>query len=147
MALIDKDIVLNSNPVKRLRIAFENMKSNYNDSTAQAYMESYKDQPLAFIVENSRYIFSEPAYGLKFYIESVLSNDHAFLFTEYENEKEKIEAYLEENGKNMPIAQRKLYEDLLSLVTEKYNDTFHTTTIISHACEDESVKNTYDTLV
>ena len=88
MALIDKDVILNSNPTKRLRIAFENMKSDYTDSSAKAYMETYKDQPLAFIIENSRYIFSEPMYGFNFYKESVISNDHAFLFTEYENEKE-----------------------------------------------------------
>ena len=146
MALINKDVILNSNPTKRLRIAFENMKSNYNDSIAKAYMETYQDQPLAFIVENSRYIFSEPTYGLKFYIESVISNDHAFMFTEYENEKEKIETYLEENGNKMVAFQRKMYEDLLSLVTEKYNETINTSTIISHACEDDSFKNEYNTL-
>ena len=147
MALFDKEYILNSNPTKRLRIAFENMKSNYNDSSAKAYMESYKEQPLAFIIENSRYIFSEPMYGLKFYTESVLSNDYAFMFTEYENEKEKIEDYIEENGNKMPEAQKKMYEDLLSLVTEKYNDSINTSTIISHACENESFKKEYDSFV
>lgn len=147
MALIDKEYILNSNPTKKLRVAFENMKSNYNDSSAKAYMETYKDQPLAFIIENSRYIFSEPMYGLKFYTESVLSNEYAFMFTEYENEKEKIESYIEENGKNMPEVQKKMYEDLLSLVTEKYNETINTSMIISHACENESFKKEYDSFV
>ena len=148
MALIDKDVILNSNPTKKLRIAFENLKSNYNDSNAKAYMESYKDQPLAFIIENSRYIFSEPMYGLKFYSESVISNNHAFLFTEYEEEKEKIETYLEENGNNMPEAQRQMYEELLSLVTEKYNETINTSTIISHACtKEDNNNNEYKNLV
>ena len=143
MALIDKEYILNSNPTKKLRIAFENMKSNYNDTSAKAYMETYKDQPLAFIIENSRYIFSEPMYGLKFYTESVLSNEYAFMFTEYENEKEKIESYVEENGNKMPEAQKKMYDDLLSLVTEKYNESINTSTIISHACENESFKKEY----
>lgn len=147
MALINKDVILNSNPTKRLRIAFEDMKSNYNDSSAKAYMETYKDQPLAFIIENSRYIFSEPSYGLKFYIESVLSNDHAFMFTEYENEKEKIESYLQENGNKMPDVQKNMYEELLNVVTEKYNNTINTATIISHACNNEDTKREYDLLV
>ena len=147
MALINKDVILNSNPTKRLRIAFEDMKSNYNDSSAKAYMETYKDQPLDFIIENSRYIFSEPAYGLKFYTESILSNDHVFMFTEYENEKEKIESYLEENGNKMPDVQKNMYEDLLNVVTEKYNNTINTSTIISHACNDTTTKQEYDTLV
>ena len=146
MALIDKEFILNSNPTKKLRMAFENLKSNYNDSSAKAYMESYKDQPLAFIIENSRYIFSEPMYGLKFYSESVISNEYALLFTEYENEKEKIETYLEENGNNMSEAQRKMYEDLLSLVTEKYNDTINTSTIISHACTNQENDTEYKNL-
>ena len=34
MALIDKEYILNSNPTKKLRIAFENMKSNYNANGA-----------------------------------------------------------------------------------------------------------------
>lgn len=147
MALIDNNVILNSNPTKKLRIAFENMKSNYTDASAKAYMETYKDQPLAFIIENSRYIFSEPMYGLKFYIESVISNDHAFLFTEYENEKEKIESYLEENGNHMPDAQVSMYKELLTLVTEKYNANINTTSIILHACNDDSVKSEYNTLV
>ena len=147
MALFDKEYILNSNPTKRLRIAFENMKSNYNDSSAKAYMESYKDQPLAFIIENSRYIFSEPMYGLKFYTESILSNDYAFMFTEYENEKEKIEDYIEENGNKMSEVQKNMYDNLLSLVTEKYNNTINTSTIISHACENESFKKEYDSFV
>lgn len=147
MALIDRDAILNSNPTKRLRIAFENMKSNYTDSSANLYMETYKNQPLAFIIENSRYIFSEPIYGLKFYTESVLNNEYAFMFTEYENEKEKIESYIEENGNKMPEAQKKMYEDLLAIVTEKYNSSINTSTIISHACLNEETKTTYDTLV
>lgn len=147
MALINNDVILNSNPTKRLRIAFENMKSNYNDSSAKAYMETYKDQPLAFIIENSRYIFSEPMYGLNFYIESVISNEHAFMFTEYENEKEKIESYLEENGNKMPESQKDMYEKLLNLVTEKYQENINTSTIISHACLNDSVKAEYNTLV
>lgn len=147
MALINKDVILNSNPTKRLRIAFENMKSNYNDSTARAYMDQYKDQSIAFIIENSRYIFSEPMYGLKFYIETILSNDHALIFTEYENEKEKVKTYLDENGKNMPDAQRKLYEDLVSLITKKCKGSINTILIISHACEDETTRTEYNNLV
>ena len=147
MALINNDVILNSNPTKRLRIAYENMKSDYNESSVQAHTETYKNQPLAFIIENSRYIFSEPTEGLKFYTESVINSDHAFLFTEYENEKEKIESYLTEFGNKMGEEQRKMYNDLLSLVTEKYNNTINTSFIISHACKDESVKSEYDTLV
>lgn len=147
MPLIDNDVILNSNPTKRLRIAFENMKSNYTDLSAKSYMETYQDQPLAFIIENSRYIFAEPIYGLKFYTESIISNNNALLFTEYENEKEKIESYLEEHGENMPEAQKKLYDDLLTLVTEKYNANINTAIIISHACQNESVNNEYQTLV
>jgi len=61
---INTDAVLNSNPRKRLIIAFENLKKDYTEENAKEYMNLYKDQSLGFIIENSRYIFSEPFFWL-----------------------------------------------------------------------------------
>lgn len=144
MAYIDNSMILNSNLSKKLRIAFDQLKTNYTESAAKEYMDQYKDQSLHFILENSRYIFSEPMFGYKFYTEYVIDNPNAFLFTEYENEKEKISEFIEENGRKMPDVQKEMYDKLLSLVTEKYQDTRGTATVLEHAFSDDTIKEKYN---
>ena len=144
MAYIDNSVILNSNLSKKLRIAFDQLKTNYTESAAKEYMDQYKDQSLHFILENSRYIFSEPMFGYKFYTEYVIDNPNAFLFTEYENEKEKISEFIEENGRKMPDLQKEMYDKLLSLVTEKYQDTRGTAIVLEHAFSDDTVKEKYN---
>lgn len=112
------------------------MQKDYSESTAEAFFSTYKDQPLSFILENSRMIFSEPFFGLNFYKESVL-NSCAFL--SIENELDKVSSFVEENADNMPKEQRELYEGF-----EKEMESFiesHKNTIIAARALNEDVRN------
>lgn len=143
---INTDAVLNSNPTKRLIIAFENLKKDYTEENAKEYMNLYKDQSLGFIIENSRYIFSEPFFGYEFY-KDVINNPYAILITEYGNEYEKVADYVEEHGKKMGVTQRAMYESLATILESKKHDYLNTSTILNHAFLTESVKPLYDVLI
>lgn len=146
MALVDINTILNSNPTKKLRIAFDNLKQNYTIENAEAYKKMYEDAPLSFIIENSRYIFSEPMFGYSFYKEQVVENPYALLFENYEDEILKISAYITECGDRIPSKQKDMYNLLCSEMEEKCNDTYSTRMILRHANVDEYVKESYDVL-
>ena len=146
MALVNVDTILNSNPTKRLRIAFDNLKQNYTIENAEAYKKMYENAPLSFIIENSRYIFSEPMLGYSFYKEQVVENPYALLFENYEDEILKISAYITECGDRIPSKQKDMYNLLCSEMEEKCNDTYSTRMILRHANVDEYVKESYDIL-
>ena len=147
MANINTEAILNSNPTKKLRIAFEKLKSDYTTENAEAYSELYKNQPLRFIIENSRYIFSEPQYGYNFYKEQVIENPYALLFAEYASEHDKILNYLEESSDKIPDKQKKMYDLLCSVVEEKCIESHSTSIILNHGLSYEPVKSVYDTLI
>ena len=147
MALVNVDTILNSNPTKRLRIAFDNLKQNYTIENAEAYKKMYEDAPLSFIIENSRYIFSEPMLGYSFYKEQVVENPYALMFENYEDEILKISAYITECGSKIPSKQKEMYDLLRSEMEEKYNDTYSTRMILRHANTDEYVQESYETLM
>lgn len=99
MALVDFDRILNENPQKKLNIMYDNLRKNYNTEDAKAYYEFYKEQPLSFIIENSRSIFGEIQFGLPFY-ESIISNPNLCLFHVLESEKEKVIEFVEKAHEN-----------------------------------------------
>lgn len=146
MALVDVNTILNSNPTKKLRIAFDNLKQNYTIENAEAYKKMYENAPLSFIIENSRYIFSEPMLGYSFYKKQVVENPYALLFENYEDEILKISAYITECGDRIPSKQKDMYNLLCSEMEEKCSDTYSTRMILRHANVDEYVKESYDIL-
>ena len=62
MPELDYEKILYSNPAKKLRIMHENLKQNFSETYAKDYSSVYTQQSLSFLLENSRYIFSEPIY-------------------------------------------------------------------------------------
>ena len=147
MAMVNTEVILNSNPTKKLRIAFNKLKENYTEENAKSYSELYKDKPLKFIIENSRYIFSEPYCGYSFYKEHVIENPYALLFTEYAGEREKILNYIEDSTNKIPDEQKKLYDFLCSVVEKKCTDSCSTALILKHGLLNESVRTDYDLLI
>lgn len=143
---INTDAVLNSNPKKKLIIAFENLKKKYTEENAKEYMNLYKDKPLAFIIENSRYIFSEPFFGYEFY-RNIIDNPYAILINEYGNEYEKVSDFVEVHGRNMGLKQKNMYDNLSTFLESKYQKYSNSSTILNHAFLNESVKNSYDVLI
>ncbi len=137
MAYLDTDKILNGSPKKRLIIGYNELKKDFNESTAQKYSELYMNQPLSFILENSRMIFAEPFYGYEFYSDIITGDEELCMFPKYEVELEKINRYIDENRDNMDPAQLKMYTDLRDKLVNKMNECKNTT-IIAQRVDDKT---------
>lgn len=123
MSDFNYDKILTGSPVKRLIVGYNNLKENFNESSAKEYSNLYKDKPLSFILENSEYIFTEPYYGKSFY-EDVMINK-SIAYPKIADELDKIDSYIYTNESSMGESQKNLYLDLRekihNLYTENYN--------------------------
>ena len=84
---------------KNLITSYNELLESYTKEGAESYTELYKDKPLSFVMENSRYIFSEPMYGLDFY-KGIVESDYIDPYMLYE-ESIKVSKYMEENASKM----------------------------------------------
>ena len=120
MSFVNKEKILNTNPLKRLLIGYEKLKENFTEEAAYSYMSLYKDQPLSFLLENSELIFKEPYYGYDFYKTLMEGENVEYpLFHQYDIEKGKVQNYLDQNKEKMSIKQEEMYEDLLSCLKDQ----------------------------
>ena len=120
MSFVNKEKILNANPLKRLLIGYEKLKENFTEEAAYSYMSLYKDQPLSFLLENSELIFKEPYYGYDFYKTLMEGENVEYpLFHQYDIEKGKVQNYLDQNKGKMSIKQKEMYEDLLSCLKDQ----------------------------
>ena len=120
MSFVNKEKILNANPLKRLLIGYEKLKENFTEEAAYSYMSLYKDQPLSFLLENSELIFKEPYYGYDFYKTLMEGENVEYpLFHQYDIEKGKVQNYLDQNKGKMSIKQEEMYEDLLSCLKDQ----------------------------
>ena len=120
MSFVNKEKILNANPLKRLLIGYEKLKENFTKEAAYSYMSLYKDQPLSFLLENSELIFKEPYYGYDFYKTLMEGENVEYpLFHRYDIEKGKVQNYLDQNKGKMSIKQEEMYEDLLSCLKDQ----------------------------
>ena len=116
--------ILHSNPAKHLMLEHQALVQDFTEEHAKEYSEAYKGQPLSFLLENSRYIFSEPYYGYAFYKEQVLDTKYTMQCIDaYSEEKEKVQAYLTEHGSDMNTAQVEMYESLIEELDQKQIQT------------------------
>lgn len=113
MSIFDIDHIISGTAQKRLLNGYEKMRKNYTESSAQEFLSTYNNEPLSFLLENSRMIFSEPYFGCSYYKEAIMNNA-CCAFTALEGEYEKIQNYLEENGSVMNESQKSIYTDLES---------------------------------
>lgn len=125
MPIVDVDKVVNGTPLKRFNNAYRLMKENYDETTAHEFYNQYNNQPLSFILENSRYIFSEPYYGYEFY-KNIMENVSLCGFTSLENEHDKVLSYIEENGDKMSDTQKEMYDNLLNSISNVMESTRNT---------------------
>lgn len=120
MSFVNKEKILNANPLKRLLIGYEKLKENFTKEAAYSYMSLYKDQPLSFLLENSELIFKEPYYGYDFYKTLMEGENVEYpLFHQYDIEKGKVQNYLDQNKGKMSIKQAEMYEELLSCLKDQ----------------------------
>lgn len=134
MSIVNIEKIINGTPQKRLLNGYNRMKENYTEASAQEYYDIYKDEPLSFLLENSRIIFSEPYYGYKYYKEAI-ENISNCDFTVIESESEKVRTYLEENGSSMSVNQRQMYEVLDNTINNVLEHTKNTRIYASYIKE------------
>lgn len=140
--------IINGTDTKALRNAFTSLKDNYTEEKASSYCEFYQEKPLSFILENSRYIFAEPTYGLPFY-EAIINQEEIPFFC-FESECEKLKDFLYEFGMQMHPEQKARFENLVS-VLENRADTYHTeimleSLLLSKGEPKDSITDYYDSL-
>lgn len=139
MATINRERILNESPQKRLIISFDNLKNGtLTEDAALKHKAIYENMPLSFIIENSRYIFAEPIYGLSFYKEAVVDNEYG-TFLMYESEGNKIHEFIEKYKNRMIDSQKKDYIAVEEALLDKCNDLASTILMAEY-----SVKSTAD---
>ena len=138
MPYINRDRILNESPTKRLIIGFNNLKQNFTQEAAMEYANLYKDQPLSFIIENSRMIFSEPYYGLDFYKEAVAGKNDNAVFHKYRSEINKLDEFISNNQNKMPVDQLQMYLDLRDTLAGKLSKHRNSETILGHIISKDS---------
>ena len=131
MPELDISKILHTNPTKHLYLEHEKLVADFTEEHAKEYSEAYKGQPLSFLLENSRYIFSEPYFGYAFYKEQVLDGAHALECAHaYSEEKEKVQTYIDEHGADMSPKQKEMYESLVEELDQKHADTENLRTML-----------------
>lgn len=115
MSLVDVNRIINGTPEKRILNAYNKMKENYTEATAQEFKDVYIKESDSSILDSSRMIFSEPYFGLDYYKE-ILESVSNYGFTRLYNESDKIHSFVEENGSLMNEEQKKIYEEAVSFV-------------------------------
>lgn len=114
MPELNKDRIFNGSDKKVLIREYTSLKKDYSKLGAMKYKELYENASLSFILENSRYIFSEPIKGCEFY-KNIM--EHAVIpFDKIREELEKVSTYYQENAGKMSDEQVSMYNDLVVTV-------------------------------
>ena len=115
--------IMNGTPKKQIRAAHQLMKESYSEESARDFQMVYSQFPVRTVLENSRYVFSEPLYGLPYYKKIMESG--CFPFETYETESEKVHQYLFEFGEQMNSDTKEVYQELAEDIDDLYKKHFH----------------------
>lgn len=136
MNRLDYHEILTSNPTKHLLIAYNDLKQNYDADHAKDYASIYSEQSIDFLLENSRYIFSEPMYGLPYYEQHIFDRKNipsCALY--YEDEADKITDMLESAKDEMNPEEYAQYEAVRDKLMQYASDTKNLRTMLSYLKE------------
>ena len=134
MSVLNNDRILNGTPEKRLMNAYNTMKKNYTEESANEFSKSYMTESLSFILDNSNKIFSEPYVGYGFYKDII--TECAIPPKRYGEELNKVTSYIKEAARlGASHEQMEMYEELKDILTEKSESIKNTAQISSYACE------------
>lgn len=141
MSIVNVESIINGTPEKRVLLAYNKMKENYNEATAEEFKDTYDKESLSVLLENSDKIFSEPYFGLEYYEKSLKENCS---FTSLESEVYKIERFVDENKDKMNYKQRDIYESFLENMKSYLDDTKNTRIMATYIKEniDPEFENT-----
>lgn len=132
MDIVNVEGIIYGTPEKRFLLAYNKMKDNYNEASADEFKDTYDKEPLSLILENSDKVFSEPYFGLDFYKKSLMEN---CAFTAVESEVDKVEQFVESHKEQMSNKQRALYESSLQELKEFSKKTKGTQLMASYIKE------------
>lgn len=109
---MDKEKIFTGTLQKRYTLAREALQKNYTPEVAEVFYETYKAEPLSFILAHSREIFAETYKGLEFYrhiMKTAVLNPDIYI-----EEIKKLESYINDaKVKNMSRNQLVIYESLV----------------------------------
>ena len=116
---VDRNKVLYGNPMKAIRIKHRALteKPSITREDARTYYEAYADKPMAFTLEASRYIFSEPISGLNYYKEYV--ENHVIPLFALREESAKVDDYISSYGQFFSPGTLVRYEAVSEMLHNK----------------------------
>ena len=116
---VDRNKVLYGNPMKVIRIKHRALteKPSITREDARTYYEAYADKPMAFTLEASRYIFSEPISGLNYYKEYV--ENHVIPLFALREESAKVDDYISSYGQFFSPGTLVKYEAVSEMLHNK----------------------------
>jgi hypothetical protein len=126
---IDINKIINGTPYKRILNGYNTMKNEYNAESAKVFYDIYSNENLSDILENSRMIFSEPYIGLDFY-KNIILEKGSCVFSELNNEYNKLDKFVTENADKMDIEQKLLYVNFRDEFKD-YNESMKDVILIS----------------
>ena len=146
---LDQEKILSGTPLKRFNAARLELEKDYTDSNAYDFFYTYCDEPLSFLLQNCRQIFSETYYGYDFFF-GVLK-DELLDPRSYQFIYEKIQEYLITAKKNnLPKEQLDKYTalaDWLLIKIREYDELADCFKIASRRLVSEEFFRTFfDTL-
>lgn len=116
---VNRNKVLYGNPMKAIRIKHRALteKPSITREDARTYYEAYADKPMAFTLEASRYIFSEPISGLNYYKEYV--ENHVIPLFALREESAKVDDYISSYGQFFSPGTLVKYEAVSEMLHNK----------------------------
>lgn len=136
---VNRETIINGTPNKRIRNAYEVMKEDHNPTSAQEFYNVYSEYSIPVLIENSRYIFSEPYLGNVFYRDMMESG--CVRFEDYFNEREKIKELMVNKESIMNEATKEWYQYLYEFVDSLYQS--HRNSIVCEYVISEDEENSY----
>lgn len=133
---LDYDQILHANPTKNLIIRHRELQENYTEENAKDYSELYMNQPISFLLENSRYVFSEPTYGYQYYMDQVTGKENMLECVKaYPEEHEKVQHFLETYRDEMEPDQIEMFEALEHRLDELSKGSQHIRMMLDYMTE------------
>ena len=131
----DKQRIIQGTPSKRIRLAHAALLESPSEENVEHLYETYSEiDDVQTLLDNSRYIFSEPKKGLPFY--KSLMESGCIPFLSYYNEKEKVKEFLFTYQERMNSTTESVYKELLEFVEELY-DTHKNCLVVEHTLRED----------
>lgn len=121
---LNRNEILQGSSHKILMSKYDELMKDFSKTKALEYYLIYKGMPLSVILEHSRYIFSEPHRGMKFY-KNIIDN-HDIPLESLVTEVDKVNHFFDKFSSKMNDIQKDDFEQLLMSINTRM-DSFKNT--------------------